>query len=76
MNKLNRIVSELFPDADFSRPETLSVGACKGWDSLGHFNLIMAIEEKFDVRFTIEEISESKSLEQIVRALSVRGIQP
>ena len=35
------------------------------WDSLNHMNLIVALEEEFDVTFDEEEINEMISLELI-----------
>lgn len=39
------------------------------WDSLHHLSLIVAIEEEFNVEFTMNEISKIKSVEQIMNIL-------
>ena len=36
------------------------------WDSLGHLNLMMAIEEEFEIRMDIEEIADISSVGDIV----------
>ncbi|MDR0603981.1 MAG: acyl carrier protein [Bacteroidales bacterium] len=36
------------------------------WDSLGHLNLIVALEEEFDVLFEPEEIAEMTSVQKII----------
>ena len=36
------------------------------WDSIGHLNLIIAIEEKSGVRFTPEQISKMISIKLIL----------
>ncbi|MCX6162783.1 MAG: acyl carrier protein [Ignavibacteriae bacterium] len=36
------------------------------WDSLGHLNLILEIEDRFDVSFTIDEIENCKSVKDII----------
>jgi acyl carrier protein len=39
------------------------------WDSLGHLNLIVALEEEFDVSFEPEEIAEMTSVQIIIRKI-------
>lgn len=50
---------------DDSSPETIA-----NWDSLKHMNLIMALEEKFAVAFSDEEIVDMLSVKSIVDILS------
>jgi acyl carrier protein len=39
------------------------------WDSLGHLNLIVALEEEFNVSFEPEEIAEMQNIRTITRKL-------
>ncbi len=48
------------------------MGSFKEWDSLGNFNLLLAIEEHFEIRFTMDEITKIKSLAQIAETLNER----
>ncbi len=34
----------------------------KGWDSLAHMNLILAIEQQFGISFTLRELEELKNV--------------
>lgn len=38
---------------------------CEAWDSLHHLNLIMELENEFDVEFEPEEIAEMKSFSTV-----------
>lgn len=38
---------------------------CEKWDSLHHLNLIVELEDEFDVEFEPEEIAEMKSFEAV-----------
>ena len=38
---------------------------CSQWDSLHHLNLIMALEESFDVEFEPEEIAQMKDFNSL-----------
>lgn len=37
-------------------PDNASVGVVENWDSIRHMNLIVALEEEFDVRFNDTDI--------------------
>lgn len=45
------------------------------WDSLGHMNLVMDLEELFDVRFAADEITELTSAGRIVEVLKAKGVK-
>ncbi len=70
-DRLVAVLRRQFPTAAFddSMPD-LALGAFPQWDSLGHFNFLMAVEEEFDTRFSMEEIGELKSLDAIAAALA------
>jgi acyl carrier protein len=45
------------------------------WDSLGHMNLVMDLEETFDVRFEADEITQMTSASRIVEVLKAKGVK-
>lgn len=47
-----------------SSPDTL-----EAWDSLKHINIILALEQEFDVQFNDEQITTMVSVELIVENL-------
>ena len=49
--------------------EESSPDSIKGWDSLKHMNLILALEEVFDVQFSVEQILEMLNVELIIETL-------
>lgn len=56
-NKLKAVFAEVFEiEANTVGPNT-KLKEIKGWDSLGQLRIVMAIEEAFNVSFTIEEIA-------------------
>lgn len=42
---------------------------CDKWDSLHHLNLIVELEDAFDMEFEPEEISEMKSFEAVKKTI-------
>ncbi|HWC76736.1 MAG TPA: acyl carrier protein, partial [Blastocatellia bacterium] len=49
---------------DGSSPEQI-----KEWDSIGHLNLMLALEQSFDVSFSTEEIVTMQSVAEIKSVL-------
>ena len=62
----------LFPNDQLpSDISNLKMGDLPSWDSLGNFNLILAVETKLDIRFSMEQISKMKSVEEILNAFEI-----
>jgi long-chain acyl-CoA synthetase len=59
------VVSEVFkiPSNKLSLKDTNQ--SIKSWDSLGHLNLITTIEEKFNIKFSIDEMIKADSLKEL-----------
>ena len=45
-----------------STPETIET-----WDSIQHLNLVLALEEKFDLQLSPEEIEQMKSIGDVIK---------
>ena len=45
------------------------IGDFEKWDSLGNLNLLMLIEDKFNIRFTLAEMSNLNNVNAIEKAL-------
>ena len=75
ISELPKLLKEQFPDVKIPDPYMeLAVGSFPEWDSLGHFNLLLLIEESFGVRFTMEEMTEMKALKEIAEVLAIKGV--
>ena len=55
------IFRELFDDEEMVLFDEMTARDVKGWDSLMHINIIVAVEKRFGVRFANAEISDLKS---------------
>ena len=51
----------------------LRINDLEGWDSLGNFNLLLLIEDTYNVRFTQKEISTITSCKEIINFLKKHG---
>lgn len=67
IEKLIRILNITFPN--FYLPDDivdLTIGSCEEWDSLGNYALLMMVEQEFKLTFTMKELTEIRSIEQII----------
>ena len=49
--------------------DDLKMGDLEEWDSLGNFNLILAVEQKYKVKFDMENLDTIKSIKDIKKFL-------
>lgn len=61
--KIIEIMKEVFQTPDITTESNQS--NCEKWDSLHHLNLIVELEDAFDIEFEPEEIAEMKSFEAV-----------
>jgi acyl carrier protein len=66
-NKIKEIVKQVFNLDEVK--DDISLLNCEKWDSLNHLNLIIELEEVFNVSFEPEDIAEMKSLDLIEQKL-------
>jgi acyl carrier protein len=52
--------------------KTCSQLTCEKWDSLNHLNLIVELEDEFDMEFEPEEIAEMKSFEAVKKTIEAK----
>jgi acyl carrier protein len=72
--KLKKIIGSVFNiDASSVNNET-SPDTVESWDSLNHLNLVLALEEGFDVSFTEEQTVEILNFELIKISLKEQGV--
>lgn len=73
--KLTDLLRQIFPLAAFDDADpSLGVGSFAEWDSLGHFNFLLLVEETFGLQFSVDEITELKTLSQIRENLAAKGV--
>jgi len=67
---IESILRETFPTAVLDDSfMSLKMDDITEWDSLGNFNLLLAFEEFYGVRFSMEELTELKSVAMIIDVL-------
>ena len=70
--KLILIFREVFNDADLQISKETSAADVEGWDSFNHMNLIMLIEDEYNVSFTTQEIGQMSRVGDLVALLEAK----
>lgn len=65
--KILNIMEEVFETPNLNT--NCSQANCEKWDSLHHLNLIVALEDAFDIEFEPEEIADMKSFEKVKKLI-------
>ena len=63
--QLTEIIAEVFKISSDAIPEDFKIGDIEAWDSLGHLQLFMTIDEKMGIKFSYDEIVKISSMEEI-----------
>lgn len=67
--KILKLISKVMEVDITSLNENSSSKNVDNWDSLSHMNLIVAIEEEFEIELSDEQIVEMISYKKIIQAL-------
>lgn len=69
ISRIQRIFRDIFDD-DALRLEPMTCPENLGeWDSVAQVKIVLAVEEEFKVHFTTEEVSEIKSVRDLLACI-------
>ena len=71
-NAINQVFRDVFYYYTISVNNTTTADDIEDWDSLEHINLIVAIEKKFGLKFTMNEVTTMKNVGEMVDIITVR----
>lgn len=72
MARLNDVFIDLFDDEDIKINDSTTANDIDDWDSLEHINLIVAIEQEFDMKFNMNEVTSMKNVGEMVDIIASR----
>jgi len=75
MRTLEEVVSSVFGVEPQSLDEGSSPESVEGWDSMGHVNLVTALEQHFNVSIDIDDVMEMGSVGKIREILVAYGVR-
>lgn len=71
--RLRRIILEVLDDPEVEFSDALSMGTCSAWDSVAMVQIVLAVEQEFDVRFTTDEVAEMRGVGYLLERLGAGG---
>jgi acyl carrier protein len=62
MNELLLVFRDVFDDEEMSIFPEMTAADCEDWDSLAQIQLIVAVERKFNIKFSTDEVLRLKNV--------------
>ena len=66
------IFRTIFSDDDLTINAATSASDIPDWDSLAHIRLFMAMEQTFEIQFSLDEVEDLKNVGEIVELIIVK----
>ncbi len=74
IGELRNILIGVFQDSEIPNDITnLKMNDFEEWDSLGNFSLLLAIEDKYNIKFDLSEMPSLNSVSSIIFAMEKRS---
>lgn len=75
LEKYQKVFCEVFSLAEGFDENEVKMNSTADWDSVGHMELITALEDNFDIMFEMEDILELDSYVKGIDILKKYGIE-
>ncbi|PYS24697.1 MAG: acyl carrier protein [Acidobacteria bacterium] len=72
---VEQVFRMVFEHEDLEIFPQMTANDVENWDSFHHLNLILALEERFDVRFSSEEIAGMEKVDDLFWILGRHGVE-
>lgn len=72
--ELQELLAETFSADPGELGDDASPEAISGWDSLTHLNMTVALEERFGIEFSMDNIMDMKDVRAIREILRTHGV--
>ena len=73
LNRVNDVFKAVFEDDSVEVNPSSTAKDIDGWDSLRHITLIEAIEDEFDIRFKMNEVTGMKDVDEMLEIIVKRA---
>ncbi len=69
---LTETFQDIFDDDALALRPELTANEVDGWDSLSHVRMILAVEQKFKIRFSASQVSSLANVGELVKLIEVK----
>lgn len=66
LERLTTVFRSVFDDEEIVLKEETTAADIDDWDSLEHINLLVAVEQEFNIKFNMNEVSNMKNVGEMV----------
>lgn len=70
--KLNEVFRDVFDDVGITVNDGTTASDIEDWDSLEHINLVVAIEHKFGIKFSMGDVNGMRNVGEMADAIMRR----
>ncbi len=67
--KLEQVFREVFDDEEIELTDEMTADDIDAWDSLTHIQLIVAVEEAFNCKFSTVEVMKLKNVGEFIKLI-------
>lgn len=72
LERIQPIFKDVFDDNALVITRDTNAKQVEGWDSLGHINLVVAIEQEFKFRFALSELQGLKNVGDLIDLMATK----
>jgi acyl carrier protein len=72
LDTLTQIFRDVLDDDELVLKRELTAKDVDGWDSLTHIRLLVTIERKFNIKFTLPEVRELKNIGELTDLIQAK----
>ena len=73
MDRLTAVFRDVFDDSHL-QIDGLTRENFSAWDSLAHVKLVLGIEDEFGVKFTTDQVVNTRSVDEFLRLLAAASV--
>lgn len=70
--QLNVIFQDVFDDDDITVEDSTSAKDVSGWDSMAHINLVVGVEQEFNIKFKTSEVAQLGNVGEFVDLIQTK----
>ena len=74
LSEIQSIMRNVLDAENIVLTETTTADDVKGWDSLGHIQLVVSIEKRFNIKFSAYEMLSWRNVGQMVETISSKTV--
>lgn len=72
MNRLTNVFRSVFDDEEINISDKTTADDIDDWDSLEHINLLVAVEQEFNIKFNMNDVGNMKNVGDMVNIIISR----